>query len=297
MEKETLKLNIHIPFCTGHCVYCERKNFGQNIGYLQRYRRALEIEVESATEELQNYDIASVHICSDSLSLFGVGAMDDFLRKLQEAIPSSAQTEWVVELMPSEIAPEYLHILQKRRKIDRISLELMACTKEELAALRRPYTKNIVEHALKTLQEQPLPGLGIRLAIGIPDQTTDSLKETLDQVLLAVPDQISFLRYHNNRTSAAEQRSYAEETDWQSYIRFAEGYLAQHGFEREGKSLCFARPDRIFRENQTEAAAWNTMGFGIGAVTQLDGLCYRNTNDFALYMEHSDDPQEIAVII
>ena len=125
----------------------------------------------------------------------------------------------------------------------------------------------------------------------------EQLSSTLETLAGLKPGQISLRRFHNKRLSPVAQREYAEETDWGELICAAERTLSGSGYERAKKSLHFARPGCLRYENSPEADAVGVMGFGIGAVTRLEGLHYRNTADFALYLEHSDDPEVIAELL
>lgn len=291
-----LSIHIHIPFCRGNCVHCDAVRCGQNIGYLHRYRRALEREIEAAAEEMAQYRITSVHIHGDAFRLLGPGALDDMLRRFRELIPAQPDTEWIADVMPDELDKEMLHVMCTRAGLDRIQLQLMSDHAGELRAIHSPCTANMAEHVLERLAAHPMPGLDIQLVLGTPGQTEASLRQTLDHVLAAHPQQISAVRYHNNRLTPAQQREYAEETDWHALIGVLVSTLGAAGYARAGRSLHFAVPGGLRLACTQEAKSWPIMGFGMGAYTAMGNLSYRNTGDYALYVEHSDDISQIAIL-
>ena len=300
MEKEKLLVRIELPFCTGHCVYCEKKTLGQNVGYLQRYRFALEKELKAAREELLEYEIVSSHVEADSPSLFGIGTWDDFLRRLKELIPGSPQ--WVVNLMPQELTPEMAHVLVKRQNIDRIQLCLDALRMGDLKRLHRPYTPNLVEHAFTYLQSPEgsllRDRLGIELFYGIPGSSPEAFVEDLKRVLLLSPLQLSLRRFKDRTLPLKEQLTYSEETPWEDYLSGAKELLVRAGYtmqSRRGGMLSFALPGGLFTWNTPEASALPIMGFGLGAYTCFENISYHNTDDIALYLAHSDELEVIAV--
>lgn len=297
MPKEPLLVNLHIPFCPGRCVCCEEAIVGQNAGYLPRYLLALEKEIAAAAEDMADYRLRSVHLRPDCLSLLDAGVLDNLLGKLEALLPADTETEWVVEAMPGDLSPELLFVLQKRHHVGRIVLELLGSTRAELSALHRPYTENVAQAALRQLAEQPVKGLDIAYFIGVPGQTPEALAERLTALLPLEPGQISLKRFHDKRLSPAAQREYAEETDWAAFIMAARDALGAGGYERAGRSLHFTRQGGLRFENSPEAAGCAVMGFGPGAVTSLEGLRYRNTLDYGLYLEHSDDPSVIAQLL
>lgn len=300
MDKEKVLVRIELPFCTGHCVYCEKKTYGQNIAYLQRCRRALEKEIEAAGEELLDYDLVSVHLEADSPSLFGVGALDDFLRRLRSLIPGSPQ--WVVNLMPQELTPEMVHVLLNRQGIDRVLLCLGALGQKELRVLHRPYTQNLAEHAVSFLESPEGSSLrerlGIELFYGIPGQSPEAFLEDLRRVRDLRPLQLSLRRFKNRTLSLPDQLSLSEETPWEDYASPAAQLLQKAGYSLGSRlrgGLHYCLPDGLFAENAPEAQGCALMGFGPGAFTSFDQITYQNTTDLALYLAASDDPDKIAV--
>lgn len=297
MSKEPLLVNLHIPFCTGRCVYCDEPIVGQNVGYLPRYLLALEKEIASAAEDLREYTIRSVHLHPDALSLFGPGVLDNLLSKLEALLPTGAETEWVLEAMPGDLSPELLFVLQKRHPIDRLVLELMGSSREELSQLHRPYTENVAAACQRRLEEAPIKGLDVSYGLGVPGQTPEQLAGQMEALLRLQPTQISLKRYHNKTLPPRAQREYAEDCDWTGLLSAASEVLSPAGYRRAGRSLHFAREGLFRQECRPEAVHWAVMGFGPGAVTSLDGLRYRNTLDYSLYLEHSDDPSVIAELL
>jgi len=293
MEKQDLYIYVRFPFCPGNCVFCDDRTYGENITDATRYRTALEKEIKSAAGELTEYNIKSVHVGGGALGTLGYGSMDNFLDKLQRIIPAE-NSKWTVELLPSEINEMNLQIL-RQRGISKIALGIMGTTKEELKALHRPYTVNLVEHALEALKNAPDMQVSAELVFGIPGQTTEMLSSNVKMLAEGGFNEIRLTRFHDKTKSPREQREYAEETDWHSYIAAAETQLTQLGYARDGKKLVFTRKGEGFEEYHTDETAC-VMGFGVGAVTRLDGLSYHNTPRLKDYFEHSDNFEQIAIL-
>ena len=299
MEKKTLQVELEIPFCKGHCVFCHDACLGQNVGYLHRYLRALEKEIKGAAGELEEYEIEQVILHCDGLSLIGPGALDGFLQKIREMLPGK-NARWAVSLLPDDWTEELLHVLFSRCHTDAVCLRILAFSKQDLAALHAPFTENLVQHVLKDASLRGKVFLAqtewfLELAAGIPGQTLQELKENLRRCLQLQPSGITLRRFHNKRLSLEEQLCYAEETDWASLIGGAQTYLADNGLERVGKSLYFVRPGIRPLQRGEQRPGLDVMGFGLGAFTRIDGISYHNTTDYTLYTEHSDEPDVIAV--
>ena len=294
MEKQNLSIQIRFPYCPGHCVFCEEKTYGENITAATRYRRALEKEIAAASEELNDYTITSVRLGGGALGTLGYGSLENFIDILQHSIPSGPETVWIAELLPSEISDMNLAIL-KQHRVRHISLGIMGMTKEELRALHRPYSINLVEHSLQLLPQTEMK-VSAALVIGIPGQTPEQLSAHTERLARAGFQEVRLLRFHDKTISPARQREYAEETDWRGFIGAAERTLSAAGYERRGSSLVFALPGPDFFPEDSLPDTGAVMGFGVGAVTRLDGLSYRNTERMEIYLDHSDSFEDIAIV-
>lgn len=292
-KKEALIINIKVPFCAGNCIFCDERSYGENIGTATRYRVALEKEIASAAEDLEDFRLEAVHICGGKLSVLGYGSLENFIDIIKAKLPCSENTPWIIDLLPDEMN-DMIFAIMKLRGIEHIRCGFMGMTKQELRALHRPYSMNLVENALERIKAEKQLHFSAELVIGIPEQSPDELREHLKTLLEAEPDEIRLRRFHDRTKDSRQQRSYAELTDWHSFIRAADELLIPAGMERVGAELVYARPGKAFPDTGCEASA--VMGFGLGAETSIDGLHYRNTDDMKLYFEYSDCPEKIAII-
>lgn len=295
MEKEALKINIRLPYCAGNCVFCDERTYGDNIAAATRYRVALEKEITSAAEELNDYDIKSVHLRGGALLVLGYGSLENFIDILQSKMPAAGNAEWSVDLMPGEVDDMTVSIL-KMRGISHVHCGIMGMTKEELRTLHRPYSINLVESSLKVLKKHPELNVSAELVIGIPGQTVEGFEAGLRTLLEIHPAQVRLTRFHDRTKDAKEQLRYAERTDWAAFIRAAEKLTTEAGMTGAGEELIFSMPGKTFSEDLPEAEDWSIMGFGAGESTCIGGLRYHNTEELGKYLEFSNIPEKIAVL-
>lgn len=293
MEKEKLIVTIRVPFSSGRPVFLQSKSYGENVATLQRYRMALEREIQAAAEELEDYDIQTVHIADGSMGLFGPGTFDDFLRALRKALPAAKDAQWTIDMMPGDFSQEMLVGL-KNGGIDAVNLILPAGNKAELAQTKSPFTMNVVDYTMRFIRQSRMPEISIETLVGVPGQTPESLQETLAYAMQISPVQIHLRKFTNNRLLPGEEKRLEEETDWAGLYAAADTWLTGHGMAPYGADHCYAVPGRGLRESASGAEKISRMGFGVGAVTRIEGLSYHNTFNLKLYMEKSDDPSQIA---
>ena len=306
-HKKKAYVEIRVPFCKGHCVFCHDVCLGENIGYMHRYLRALEKEIEAAGEDLQGYDLQGIHLRWDGISLAGAGALDGFLSKVEESVHSLRRPlPWIVNLMPWELTDEIIYVLKERHGVDTAVLKLLALSKETLSRIRLPMTMNLAEHAVKWKKPEDLK-LAVELVIGMEGQTPQMLEAWLHSCMQPAPSQICLRRFHDRHQNMQEQLLHAQETDWAGLTGAAQETLARYGFIRRGKTLDFTKPGiwiptdlsavtAAVPDGEKEGGAnVDIFGFGLGAFNRVDGLVYHNTTDYTLYTEHPDEPDVIAV--
>lgn len=293
MEKEKIIITIRVPFCTGHPVFLQHKSYGENIATLQRYRMALEKEIASAAAELDEYDIRAVHIVEGSMGLFGPGALDDFLRALRKALPMAESAQWILDMMPGDCS-DLMMVGPLNVHLDRINLIVPAGNKEELFQTKCSFSMNIVDHTLAYLSTAATPERCAATLIGIPGQTPETLTETLRRMMLIAPTDIHLKPFTNNRLSDSEAEALCEETPWETLYAAADEFLREQGLMPYGPDHHYAIPGHELAEAEDEAAEYSAMGFGVGAVTRMEGISYHNTLNLKLYVDNSDDPTKIA---
>ena len=176
---------VHTPFCLQKCLYCDFPSYaGFSEEVRQQYVDALcgEIEIRSLRRELPVAKEATVYFGGGTPTVLSVEQIGKIVACLKESGWWNEPAEATVEANPGTVDEEKLKAL-RRLGFDRISLGIQSLQDTELRALGRIHT---AEQAFRAIEEAKLAGfqrMNVDLMSGIPCQTIESFRNTLDTIL------------------------------------------------------------------------------------------------------------------
>ncbi|MBR6818614.1 MAG: radical SAM family heme chaperone HemW [Acidaminococcaceae bacterium] len=176
---------VHTPFCLQKCLYCDFPSYaGFTEAVRQQYVEALcrEIKVRSLQRELPVAENATVYFGGGTPTVLSVGQIQNIVACLKEYGWWKEPAEATIEANPGTVDAEKLKALREIG-FDRISLGVQSLQNNELRALGRIHS---AEEALRAIEEAKLAGfqrVNADLMSGIPCQTVESFRDTMNQIL------------------------------------------------------------------------------------------------------------------
>ncbi|MBV9760126.1 MAG: coproporphyrinogen III oxidase family protein [Acidobacteriaceae bacterium] len=264
---------IAYPFCSQKCTFC---NFASGV-FSPDSRRRYE---EALLNELRARSWTSP---PDTL-YFGGGTPSlmprDFLRAVMEAMPSAHLGEATLECAPGTVTPEAAEFWVASG-LDRISLGVQSFSIPELRLTGRRHTPEIVAREISVLRSAGILNLNIDLIAGLPGQTVDSWRASLDWIERLSPPHVSVYIFEVDEDSRLGRevvnggRRYGAATlpgeDLTAELyEIAVDCLASAGLARYEISN-FARPGFESRHNLKYWQLEPYFGFGLDAHS-FDGL-------------------------
>jgi oxygen-independent coproporphyrinogen-3 oxidase len=163
---------ISYPFCAQKCTYC---NFASGV-----FPRELESRyIETLRSELRNtnwpWAPETVYLGGGTPSQLD----PDALTALLAEVPGNPWVEATIEVAPGTITPAKARSWQ-RAGINRVSLGVQSFITHELARTGRKHTAEIVESDVATLRGAGIDSISIDLIAGLPGQTRESWRASLD---------------------------------------------------------------------------------------------------------------------
>lgn len=284
--KRQLGVYLHIPFCVQKCLYCDFLSAPASEECMEHYVNLILREIQASADigQLQGYEAATVFMGGGTPSLLSARQLDRILCKLSDVLPLRADAEISMEMNPGTVTRKQLADI-KRIGVNRISIGVQSFQDSELLALGRIHRAEEVDRLWEWTEQLRFQNRNLDLMSGIPGQTTESFRATLDRAVSLAPEHLSvysliieegtpfYERYPNGAVD--------EETDRQLYA-LTKAFLQVHGYARYEISN-YAKDGYACRHNLTYWMRGDYLGFGLGAASLMKETRFRNAADMAGY--------------
>ena len=269
-----LSLYLHIPFCDTVCYYCAcnkivTKNREKAVTYLAYLKR--EVEMQGRLFAGMN-EVEQLHFGGGTPTYLSDAQMADLMAHLRRCFrfAPDAAGEYSIEIDPRTVSQERVHSL-RRQGFNRISLGVQDFDPDVQRAVNRIQPEAGTRAIIAAARDADFRSVSIDLIYGLPKQTPDTMRATLDKVIDASPDRIAVYHYaHLPHLFKAQRRIVeADMPDSDTKLRMLQlciERLTAAGYVYIGMDH-FARPDDDL------------------AIAQQQGRLHRN---FQGYSTHAD---------
>jgi putative oxygen-independent coproporphyrinogen III oxidase len=272
-------LYAHLPFCASRCGYCDFVTLvGRregHAGYVDALLAELSLEQETLADPLETVFLGG------GTPTF---TEPDELARLLAALPRAQEV--TVEANPETVTPEVASVL-RREGVTRISLGAQSFQPTLLAVLERRATPGSVRAAFSHLREAGFENLSLDLIYGIPGQSQADLALDLAQAIALGPEHLSCYELEakpGTRFTVAHGRELSRQADaMEGYFELVVETLVGAGF-RWYETANFCRPGREARHNLGYWRGEDYLGLGIGAVSTVAGVRWRNRPSLTGYL-------------
>ena len=288
-----LGIYIHIPFCKSKCAYCDFVSFPNIKDKEERYINSVikEIQSQNWDEINKNYQITTIYIGGGTPSFIDAENIKKVLDIFQDKIGIDFNNiEITIEVNPGTVNAEKLRVY-KNAEINRISIGLQTTNNNLLKQIGRIHTFEQFLEIYNMAKEAGFDNINVDLMIGLPNQTIDDLKQSLEKVLELQPNHISvyslILEEGTPLFNMVEKGALSlpdEETERQMYW-YVKNKLELAGYNHYEISN-FAKPGNESKHNLN---CWNQeeyIGFGLAAHSYFQNKRYSNTTDIDKYIKY-----------
>lgn len=191
---------VHIPFCAGKCFYCAFYSRPYESGLIQRYLRALEMELK----EYPRPNVETIYFGGGTPSLLFLSELEILCNLIKENISTAALKEWTVEINPGSLTTEKLALLAKTG-VNRISLGAQSFDDNVLKWLGRRHNVADIYEAARMIKSAGFDNFGVDLIACIPGFKPDIWRKTLEAAIALEPKHISVYALTNEEGSRLAQ--------------------------------------------------------------------------------------------
>lgn len=277
---------VHIPFCVRKCLYCDFVSYTGKEDVFQSYCDALKREIERSAAKGQNAHISTVYFGGGTPTIMHPGMLSNILDAIKSNFVLAADAEITIEANPGI---KGLYGPLRDAGFNRLSLGVQSFQDEELQCLGRIHSADDASDAIQEAIYAGFDNISIDLMYGIPSQTRESWRDTLNRAIDTGCQHISlysltvepgthfyWMMEHEDLELPGD---YIETDMYEDTIRI----LTNCGFEHYEISS-FAKSGFRCRHNITYWKNEPYFGFGAAACSYIDGVRSTNTPSLDEYL-------------
>ena len=287
-----LSLYYHLPFCESLCWFCACTTvITCNRDKADVYIDALEKEMDLTLPYLNagNRQANQLHFGGGSPSFQTPEQLDRLCSAIRSRFKFSPNAEISAELDPRTLSAEKVKVLASHG-FNRASFGVQDVDPKVQKAVHRIQPDEMNRQCIKWVREAGIESVNVDLIYGLPYQTVESFRQTLDTVLSYEPDRLAVFSYAHVPWVAPAQKILERSTLPDPEVKFAmlletietltsNGYvyIGMDHFAKEGDELSRALKQGGLHRNfqgYTTMAGSELCGFGMSSISQ-NGHCYR----------------------
>ena len=195
LEPGQVSVYIGIPFCPTRCAYCSfvSADVQKALKLVEPYLEGLCREITAAAPLLREAGLSlrTIYIGGGTPTTLSAGQLDRLLTQVEKSFDLSRLTEYTVEAgRPDTITAEKLAVLATHN-VDRVSVNPQSMEDHVLAAMGRDHRAEDIVTAYDIVRASGVPMVNMDLIAGLPRDTVDGFRYTLDRVLEMAPENIT----------------------------------------------------------------------------------------------------------
>ena len=305
---KSLSLYIHIPFCHTKCPYCDFNTYAGIEEQIPGYVKALCAEVSDWGAALDHPRVGTVFFGGGTPSYLPVEQIGSILEMIRRAFDVSADAEVTLEANPDDLTAGKLNAYLEMG-VNRMSLGVQSLDDRLLGVLGRRHSAQAAVDAFRLIVEAGFENASIDLMYGLPRQTLEDWRTTLDGTLDLGPKHVSLYGLTLEGGTPMERWVEAGQLPQPDPDLAADMYLAAEeamgaqGY-RHYEISNWARPGHESRHNLIYWRNRSYLGVGPGAHSYLAGLRFANIRSPREYVrglaakpERTPDGQGLAGLI
>src|SRR5438874_3516922 len=296
IRRHVRHIYVHIPFCARICPYCAFYKDLLDRSQTSRFCDALLRELELNESPRRSGDHRSllrpstIYFGGGTPTALNIAQLESLLRGFHERLELSQLVEWTIEANPGSVSARKAALL-KKFGVNRISLGVQSWDDELLRLLGREHNAQQAEESFRILRDAGFSNVNVDLMFGLPGQTIDQWRATLEKTIVLEPEHVSTycLTYEEDtefflRHARGEFR---QDSDVDAeFFEMTLGILEDAGY-RHYEISNYARPGFQSVHNRAYWLGKDYLGIGPSAVSTIGMQRWQSVCDYRTYIERA----------
>jgi oxygen-independent coproporphyrinogen III oxidase len=296
-----LSLYMHIPFCENLCLFCAcnvsiQKDKSVAIPYLA----ALKQEIDHVSRRVsKKRAVSQFHWGGGTPTYLTPAQMEDLFGYTHERFTFAPDAEIGIEIDPRVTNRAHLESL-RRLGFNRLSMGLQDFQPKVQQTIHRVQPYEMTRDLILAARELGFESLNVDLIYGLPHQTADSFKTTIDKTLTLRPDRVAMFSYAHVPWLKKQQGSFQMylpegmekfrifRTGLRHFLDAGYVYIGMDHFALPGDELAIAQKNRTLHRNfqgYTTKAGADLYGMGVSAISSIGAAYAQNRKEVPAYQE------------
>jgi oxygen-independent coproporphyrinogen-3 oxidase len=308
---QAFSLYIHLPFCPNICYYCGcnkiiTKDHGRSAKYIKYLAKEMDLVVQKMGRSGKPIPVTQLHWGGGTPTFLSHDEMRELMAHTRAHFELMPGGEYSIEIDPRRVYEEDIALLAELG-FNRISLGVQDFNLEVQQAIHRVQTIEETKAVLDWARKYGFNSTSMDLIYGLPKQTPQTFRETVDAVIQMNPDRLSVYSYAHLPTVFMPQRRILESdlpvaADKLNILSNTIDQLSEAGYVFIGMDH-FAKPDnelaiaqkegrlhRNFQGYSTQAEC-DLLAFGISSIGKVENTYPQNVKTLDEYYNLLDQKQ------
>jgi len=275
---------VHIPFCARICPYCAFYKDLLDRSQTQRFCEAILGELK----QHRQIRPSTIYFGGGTPTALTTSQLEFLLGGFGALLDLSELQEWTIEANPGSVSARKAEVL-KRFCINRISMGVQSWDDSLLKVLGREHDAKQAQQSFRILRDAGFSNINVDLMFGLPGQTAEQWKATLETTIALEPEHVSAycLTYEEDtefflRQARGELRANPESDA--SFFEMTMSILEAAGYKHYEISN-YARPGYSSLHNRAYWAGEDYLGLGPSAFSTIGEQRWQNVPDYRGYAE------------
>jgi len=305
-SERPLSLYIHLPFCRSACYFC-----GCNVIFTSKedkkvkYIEYLKKELAILKQHLNtNRKVSQMHFGGGTPTFFSPEQLQEVIKEIKAIFPNFVEdAEISCEVDPRYFTKEHMDVL-KAGGVNRLSFGVQDLDSQVQEVIHRIQPFETTKNVMKIARDAGINSINIDLIYGLPHQTKETFRETIEQIITLNPDRLAVFNYAHVPWMMKTQRKFDETTfappsTKLEILKDTIEFFTTNGYKMVGMDH-FAKPeDELFKAIEKGELHRNFQGYttkggadliGIGVTSIGNGVDYyiQNYKKLSEYEEAID---------
>lgn len=310
IAERPLSLYLHVPFCANICYYCAcNKVITKNRDRAQPYLEAVYHEIKTVSSHLsRNQVVEQLHLGGGTPTFLSHDQLRSLMAEFRRhfTLLDDDSGDYSIEIDPREADWATMGLLRELG-FNRISLGVQDLDPAVQRAVNRMQSFEQTRAIIDAAHALQFRSVNIDLIYGLPLQNPERFAQTVDQIIALQPDRLSLFNYahlperfkpqrriqSSDLPSAADKLSMLQNSIAQ-LTAAGYRYIGMDHFALPDDELAMAQEDHTLQRNfqgYTTHGHCDLVGFGVSAISQIDGLYCQNSSDLNLYQQTLESDQ------